>query len=197
MATIQTGVVTQAVEASTALTANNAALENLMGVLKQFNIAAKDVQTSEFSIYPEYEQRPPRRSPQEPRAPRIVGYRVSNQVRVRVRSLPDLGKILDALVRAGSNQISGITFGIDQPTGVLNQARNRAMSDARSRADLYAQAAGVSVGRVLSISEQTAAIPRPQPTMARMAMAEASSVPVATGEQELRAVVHVVYEIAE
>ncbi len=191
MATIQTGVVTQAEKASDALDANNAAMERLMAALKAAKIAAKDIQTSSFDVRPEYQ-----RGPRGQQRPEIVGYRVTNQVRVRVRNLPGLGEVLDALVEAGSNQVSGISFGIDEPTGVLNQARNRAIADARSRADLYAHAAGVRVGKVLSISEQQTAVPRPQ-FAARFAAERASAVPVATGEQQLRATVHMVFALED
>ena len=121
--------------------------------------------------------------------------RVQNQVRVHVRKIDNLGHVLDVLVSAGSNQVSGISFGIDNPTGVMNSARNRAMSDARSRAELYAQAAGLAVGQVLQIREQQASLPRPQYLGVR-AM-EASAVPIATGEQEISATINVVYELTE
>lgn len=114
---------------------------------------------------------------------------------MRVRALADLGKVLDALVEAGSSQVSGISFGVDDPTGILNQARSRAVRDAQSRAEVYAQAAGVRVGRVQQISEQPVAVPRP--VQVGFARAEAAAVPIATGEQEFRVTVHVVFELAD
>ncbi len=190
MATIHTGVVVQAADATEAVAANNGAIAKIMDVLKDNRIASKDVQTSNFDVQPEY-----KRTPRGEQPPEIVGYRVSNQLRVQVRNLPDLGKILDALVRAGSNQISGISFGIDDSTGVLNQARNRAVADARSRANLYAHAAGVKVGPVISISEQAANVPLPRFAGRMMAAEAAGSVPVATGEQEVAATVHMVFAL--
>lgn len=192
MATINTGVVTEAAHAGEALAANNTAMEKIMEVLRKQHVAAKDIQTTSFQVRPTYEPRPQRGTP-----PKIVGYRVTNQVRVRVRNLPELGEVLDALVSAGSNRVSGISFGIDDPTGVLNQARNRAVADARSRATLYAQAAGVVVGKVIRISEQAIAVPVPRFQRMALAAAEASSVPVATGEQELRATVHMVFALED
>jgi uncharacterized protein YggE len=195
MATINTGIITQAATAREALSDNNATMDKILAALKKFQIAEKDIQTSNFSVQPEYA----RGQHIEPSERRIVGYRVSNQVTVQVRNLPKLGEVMDALVQAGSNQFSGVSFGIDDPTGVLNQARNRAIADARSRAQLYAQAAGVRVGKVISISEQPIAQPRPQ-YMARgpMMMAEAAgSVPVATGEQELTATVHMIFALED
>jgi len=131
------------------------------------------------------------------RQPEIVGYRVTNQVRVEVRNLADLGKVLDALVQAGSNQVSGVSFGIDDPTGVLNQARNRAIADARSRAELYVQAAGVRLGKVLTISEQPIELPQPRHFGLSLAKEAVSSVPVATGEQEFRALIHMVFALED
>jgi uncharacterized protein YggE len=191
MAVVMTGVVTMAPTASDALAANNDAMQGILDVVKQSRIAAKDVQTSSFNVQPEYERDERGRT-----KPNIVGYRVTNQVRIRVRDLANLGKVLDALVDAGSNQVSGISFGIDYPTGVMNQARSRAISDARSRANLYAQAAGVRVGKVLTISEQPIAMPQPR-FMADTFAAEArvASVPIATGEQELSTSVDVVFAL--
>jgi uncharacterized protein YggE len=189
MATIRTGIVTQADTAAAALESNTRAMQQIISVLKEQQIAAKDIQTSQFDVRPEY-----RRGPRGQQQPEISGYRVTNQVRVRVRNLPQLGDILDALVSAGSNQISGIVFDLDDPTGVLNQARTRAVADARSRAALYAQAAGVQLGKLLTISEQPVARPLPR-VMPQAMMAEAAGVPVETGEQELRATIHLVYAV--
>ncbi len=191
MATINTGVVTQASTAREALTSNNTVMERILASLKQFKIADKDIQTSTFNVAPQY-------SRNRGQDPKIAGYQVRNQVRVRVRNLPQLGEVMDALVAAGSNQFSGVSFGMDDPTGVRNQARNRAVADARSRAELYAQAAGVNVGNVISISEQPVAQPRPQYLARGAMMAEAAgSVPVATGEQEIRATVYMVYALSD
>jgi len=191
IATINTGVVTQAASAGDALAANNKSLERIMEVLKVHKIASKDIQTSNFDVRPEY-----RRGPRGQQQMEIVGHRVTNQVRVRVRNLPDLGKVLDSLVKAGSNQISGISFGIDDALRITNKARGRAIQDGRSRAELFAGVADVRVGKVLSISERPIQVPRPQ-FMGRAMAAEAASVPVATGEQEVRVTVHMVFALQD
>jgi uncharacterized protein YggE len=190
MATIHTGVVTQGSTAGDALEANNKAVQKALEVLKANNIAAKDIQTSRFDVQPEY-----RHDERGIQQPQIVGYRVTNQVTVHIRNLPSLGQVLDALVEAGSNQISGVSFGIDDATGVMNQARNRAVADARSRAELYAHAAGVKVGRVISISEQGGPSPPPIPMF--RTMAAESAVPIATGEQEIMASVYMVFQLED
>jgi uncharacterized protein YggE len=192
MAVIQTGVVTYRPTATEALSANNESMEKILEVLKTFNIASKDIQTSGFHVSPEY-----KRDERGRTQPEIIGYRVTNQVSVKVLNLADLGKVLDALVRAGSNQVSGVSFGLEDPTGVLDQARNRAVADARSRAELYAQAAGVRLGKVLTISEQPIEMPRPKAFVRSMAMESVSSVPVATGEQEVHARIHMVFGLED
>ena len=194
MATISSGVTTSMETAKEALAANNQAMEQLMKVLKSRNIDGKDIQTSNFSVYPEYEQQQPGRGLR--RTNKVIGYRVSNNVAVKVRNLARLGEILDALVQAGSNQISGVNFSIAQPRAIMNEARKNAIDDARGRAELYAQATGVKVGKVISISEQSIQPPRPM-FAARMAMAEADSVPIATGEQEVTASINVIYELVD
>jgi uncharacterized protein YggE len=189
MATIRTGVTSQAETAKEALNQNNAAMQKVLGLLKEQDIADKDVQTAGFNMHPVYEHDPQGRT-----EPKVVAYRVTNEVQVKVRKLASLGDVLDALVQAGSNQISGVAFDVDASEGILNEARSRAIRNAKSRADVYAQAAGVSVGRVLQISEQPLEPPRPMQMGAEF-RAAASSVPIATGEQEFRVTVNVVYEL--
>ena len=192
MATINSGVVSIGKTAKQALAANNQVMQTIMTVLKNKNIAEKDIQTSGFNVYPEYERDPSPRG--TTKVNRIAGYRVSNNVSVQVRDLPGLGEILDALVQSGSNQISGVQFGIADPTAVANQARLNAVADARARAQLYAAATNSSVGIVISISEQ--AIQSPRPMMMRAARMEmASSVPIASGEQEVTATINIMYQL--
>lgn len=189
MATIDTGVMTEGATAGDALTSNNDAMERILSVLKKHEVASKDVQTSSFNVSPQY-----KRGPQGQTEPEIVGYRVTNRLRVHVRKLEDLGQILDALVGAGSNQLSGISFEIADPAAVMKQARREAVADARSRAELYAEAAGVRVGKVLTIREQAVQGPRPLSLPREVA---AAGVPVASGEQELRATVSIEFALED
>jgi uncharacterized protein YggE len=189
MAMVSTGVVTQAESAKAALDENNAAMQKILASLKQHGIAGKDTQTTSFHVSPVYKQ-----SPESVTKPEVVAYQVQNQVQVRVRNLASLGEVLDALVQAGSNQISGISFGIGDPTGILNEARSRAIRDAKTRADVYAQAAGGAVGEVRQISEPQIDQPRPM-FAAAQARGFAGSVPIATGEQEYHVTVRVVYAL--
>jgi uncharacterized protein YggE len=191
MATIHTGVVSQAATAKEALAANSKAMEAVLAELKKRGIAAEDVQTSQFSVQPTYKQDERRRT-----APEIAGYQVTNQVRVRVRKLDRIGEVLDGLVEAGSNQLSGITFGLNEPRSVLDTARIEAIGDARRRAELYAKAAGVRVGKVQRINEQNVRFPQPVAMARNYAMA-AEAVPVAAGEEEFHVTIDVTFTLED
>jgi len=197
VAEINVGVVTQGGSASGALATNNEAVAALMDVLKSRGIAAKDIQTANISINPRYSQPVPGRPEQPARefVPRIVGYEVTNTVTVTSRKIDKLGEVLDSVVTAGANQMHGISFRIDEPDKLLDQARKDALADARRKAELLAGEAGVVLGAPLLIQEGGDVRP-PQPLMygaMRAAMAEA--VPVAPGEQELSVTLQVVYRI--
>jgi len=191
MATIHTGVVTQAALAVDAMEQNNQSVEKLMSDLKNMKIAETDIQSAQFSVQPEYA-----RGARGERLAEIIGYRVTNQLRIRVRDLPELGKLLDKLIRSGSNQMSGLSFGVDDSTAIMNEARTQAIADARARAELYAKAAGVAVGKILSIDEQQAVIPQPR-FFSRAMEGVAASVPIATGEQDFTASINVVFELVD
>ncbi len=190
-ALIDTGVISEAASAADALADNNAAMAQVLAALEEHGIQPWDVQTTTFDVAPVYRRDEPRGQPE------IAGYRAVNQVRVRVAALDALGEVLDALVRAGSNQVHGVGFGIADESVPLAEARRRAMADALSRAELYAQAAGVRVGPVLSISEQAIHVPQPSPLARGLMLEQASAVPVASGEQEITASINVVYALTD
>lgn len=192
---ISTGVVTEAKTAREALTANNTAMEKVIAELKKAGIEARDLQTSNFSVQPQY-YHPPRDRNGAGEPPRIVGYQVSNALQVKVRDLARLGAILDVTVSQGANQLNGIAFSIDDPEAQLAKARKAAMEDAIARARTYAEAAGVALGRVLSISENSG--PRPVPMVARMRVEDAApAVPIEAGEQSIQAQVQVTWELQQ
>lgn len=199
LAVITTGVVTSAPTAREAVTANTQAMNGVLGRLKEMGIADRDLQTSDFSITPQYQHfRGHNGQPAPP--PRIVAYEVRNTLRVRIRELESTGAILDAVVSDGANQVNGIGFSIDDPTALMQKARRRAVSDARDRAEVLADSLGVALGRIVSVSEGQMRPPVPQPRMARMEMAmaaDAGPVSVETGEQLLTATVTITWEIEQ
>jgi len=190
MAEITTGVVTQAPTAAQALAANSQAMERLLQALGTLDIAARDIQTTNISVSPL------RRQGRDGQPPEITGYEVTNQVRVKVRDLSRLGRVLDLSVAPGAgpgaNLVHGIHFGRQEPAPLLDEARKRAMADARRKAELYAGAASLRVGRVVAVQEAGAASPRPE--MAPRVMMSAA-VPVAPGEQEIQASVTVTFTL--
>jgi hypothetical protein len=187
---IAAGVVTEATTASEALRANSAAMQRVMAALDELGIPKKSVQTWGFSVSPVYEDHAVSR-----RAPRIAGYRVSNQVAVEVQGVERVGAALDRLVAAGANELGGVAFSVAEPVPLVDEARRRAMADARRRAEIYAAAAGVKLGRVLQVEETGGGSPV-QIRYARTMAAEAAAPPIAAGELELSASVRVTYAIA-
>src|SRR5471032_237716 len=144
--TLSAGVTGEAPTAAAALAANTARMQSVFAALKKLGVADKDMQTANFSVSPQMAN-----IPNQP--PRVTGYQVSNQLQVRLDDVAKLGPALDALVTAGANQMNGIDFAIQDPAPLLAQARADAVADARAKAETYARAAGVSLGPILSISE--------------------------------------------
>lgn len=149
VATIRAGVVAQGPSAAGALADNAVRMGRVLAALKQAGIAARDIRTASVSLSPQY-----RYADGQP--PAITGYQASNSVAVRFREIAKSGTILDALVREGANQIDGPNLSLDQPDAALDEARVSAVRIARARAELYAKAAGLSVARIVSISESGA-----------------------------------------
>ena len=185
-AMLSAGVSAQAVTAAAALAANNARMQTVMAALKKLGVPDKDIQTSNFSVSPQYANG-------NGEAPRVTGYQANNQVEVRLEDVSKLGVTLDALVAAGANQMNGVSFSIRDDAGLLAQARAAAVAEARLKADTFSRAAGVSLGAILSIGENDNERPRPL-FAAPMAM-RAKSVPVALGEQSVGADVTIMWEI--
>lgn len=196
MAHVTSGVVSEAKTAREALSANTAAMSELLGVLTAAGIEDRDIQTSGFSVQPEYVYPHKSNSSGYTEPPKIVAYRVTNNVSVKVRDLAILGSVLDQAVTVGANAISGISFGVDDTETLFTEARKRAMTNAMEKAELYADAADVDLGRILNISENSGFSPQPNIRMARMdAMAESAPVPVQAGELSYSITVSVRWEL--
>ncbi len=189
LATINAGVMTQAVDARTAMAQNATRMQGVIAALRAAGIGERDIRTQSVSLQPQYRY-------VENRPPVITGYQASNQLTIRFRNINQAGPILDALVRQGVNQIDGPTLSIDQPDAMLDAARVDAVRKARARAEIYARASGMTVRRIVVISEQADVGGRPMPMMmARAAMAEQASTAIAPGEQEIGVTVSVVFEL--
>ncbi len=178
-----------------ALTANNESMAKVLDGMKKAGIAERDLQTSGFNIEPRYVYPENKDGKQPAEAPKIVGYAVSNSLSVRVRDLKKVGEILDQSVSLGVNQGGNLTFSNDKPDTILEEARKKAVANAISKAKTLSTAAGVELGKIVEITEQSYN-PGPMP-MARgkmMAMA-ADSVPVAAGENSYNVTVNVTFEL--
>jgi uncharacterized protein YggE len=186
-AQIEAGVASEAKTAREASEANNAAMSKVLLALKGAGIAEKDYQTSRLSLQPQYA---PNRSGPSP----VVGYRASNRVTVRVREIARLASVIDVLVGAGANDIGGINFMVSQASKLLDDARTQAVADARRKAEIYAKAAGVTLGAPLSISEEGTA---PRPVFRAKMAAEMAATPVAQGEETLSVTVNVSWAIKQ
>jgi uncharacterized protein YggE len=184
-AQIDGGVTSDAKTAREASDANNAAMGKVLLALKGAGIDEKDYQTSRLSLQPQYA---PNRSGPSP----VVGYRASNRVTVRLRDVTKVANVIDTLVGAGANEIGGINFVVTQASKLLDEAREQAIADARRKAEIYAKAAGVTLGAPLSIAEQ--GFPGPIP-FRKMAAGMAASTPVAQGEETLAVTVSVSWAI--
>ncbi|MEM9432869.1 MAG: SIMPL domain-containing protein [Pseudomonadota bacterium] len=191
LATVTLGVTQEAKLAAEALRAVSSATRDVFDGLEAMSIESRDIQTSRLSLNPQWSTRK-----QNGREFNVIsGYTASNMVTVIVRDLENLGVVLDAVVQSGANNFNGLSFGFAEPQALEDAARIAAVGDARRKAEMLAQAAGVTLGDVQSISE-TAGRNRPVPLAdARMAME--SAVPIAEGELSLTSRVSVVFSIAE
>lgn len=187
VATIRAGVVTRQASAAAALSSNAERMARVLQTLRAAGIAERDIATSTVSLQPQY-----RYADGQP--PAITGYQASNTVSVRFRDIAKSGAGLDALVKAGANQIDGPVLSIDKPDEALDAARADAIARARARAALYAQAAGLRVERIVAIAEngEEAGGRPPAPVMyLARAKADAPSTELAPGETDVTATVSV------
>jgi uncharacterized protein YggE len=183
-AVIRVGVTSAAKTAREASDANGKQMTAVLAAIKDAGIAARDIQTSRLSLQPQYD-------PNRSGTARLLGFQATNQITVNIRDIDKLAGIIDQAIAAGANEMSGLEFVVSEQSKLLDQARDDAIADARRKAERYAKAAGVKLGAVTSISEEGSS---PPPRL--MQAMRAGAAPVAPGEQTLRAVVSVSFEIA-
>lgn len=190
VAIISTGVVTRAPTASGAIQQAASRMERVRAALKAAGIADRDIQTSNLSLNPEYRY-------VESQPPQLTGYTATNQLTVRFRDIGATGKIIDALVREGANQINGPNLTIDKPETALDEARANGVAMGRARAELYARALGLRVVRVVSVSESGGGYspPPPMPYGVMAARAQAADSKIDAGEQKLSVTLGMVFEL--
>ncbi|MCR8546698.1 SIMPL domain-containing protein [Salipiger sp. P9] len=187
MATVTLGVTAEHKEPGAAMNEASRVAGAILARLDALGIAARDRQTSDIGLQPVWTDY------NSNRAREITGYVANNRLTVRVRDLARLGEVLGAVTEDGANRLSGLSFGLQEPGPVMDDARRDAVADAMAQARVLAEAAGVGLGAVLSISEAGGGY-APEPMME---MARVSSVPVAAGESVLTARVTMVFALEE
>ncbi|GAA4746482.1 SIMPL domain-containing protein [Sphingomonas daechungensis] len=190
IAVISAGVVTKQATASSAIQENSTRMDRVLSALKRAGVAERDIQTSAISLNPDYRY-------QDNQPPQLVGYSATNQVTVRFRDIRNSGKILDALVAEGANQINGPNLTIDKPEAALDEARQNAIANGKAKAALYARSLGMQVVRVVSVSEGGGGAYPPPPAPPPMFMEARASADskVLPGEQKLQVTVSMVFDL--
>ena len=183
-AVIRLGVSSTGKTARAASDANAREMTVVLAAIKESGVADRDIQTTSLSLQPQYD-------PSKTGAARLIGFQANNQVTVKIRDVGRLPAVLDRAIAGGANEMSGIEFVVSEQGKLLDKARTEAIADARRKAELYATAAGMKVGRVMAISEEGSA----PPPRAFQALRAGAATPIAPGEQTLRAVVTVSYEL--
>jgi len=183
-AVIRLGVSSQGKTARAASDANAREMTVVLAAIKESGVADRDIQTTTLSLQPQYD-------PNKTGAARLIGFQANNQFTVKIRDVARLPSVLDRAIAGGANEMSGVEFIVSEQGKLLDKARIEAIADARRKAELYAAAAGMKVGRVMAISEEGSAPPQ----RAFQALRAGAATPLAPGEQTLRAVVTVSYEL--
>lgn len=163
-------------------------MDAILAAVDGAGVARNDVRTALLSVQPRYDYR-------ESRAPALTGYELANVVEVTVRDLTKLGDVVDGTLAAGATSMDGLSFRVADPAPAEAEARRRAMSEARARADVLAEAAGLTIEGVADIVEGGPGRPPiPYPKAERMALAAADvSTPVESGSLEVAVTVTVTY----
>jgi len=190
-AQLSAGVTTVAPTAAAALAGNARTMTTVFDTLKRLGIPERAIQTSNFSVSPQY----PPYNANDRGLQKIVGYQITNQVNVTLDDTRKLGPALDALVNAGANQINSVSYSIHDADALEAKAQEQAIVNARTRAEVYAKAAGVTLGGVVSITEVSVEAPHPMAGVMMMKAEAAPSTPTSAGEQGVTANVTVVFEI--
>ena len=189
MATITLGVQTEAPTAAEAMRLNAVRMNQVIAALKKGGIVDRDIRTSGLSLNPQYVY-------QENLPPKLTGYQASNQVTVTVKDLTKLGPAVDAVVVSGATNVGGISFGLQNSDAAEDAARLAAVKALQAKANLYAQATGYRVARLVTLSEGGGYSPPAPMVMANFArMDKAESTPVEAGELKVRIDVTATFEL--
>jgi uncharacterized protein YggE len=190
LAIISAGVVTKSTTATGAIAENASRMERVRAALKRAGIADRDIQTSSINLNPDYRY-------DNIQPPVLTGYLAANNVSIKFRDIRNSGKILDALVAEGANQINGPSLTIDKPEAATDEARAKAIAVGRARAELYARSLGMRVTRLLSVSE-SGGYSRPMPYAADAMMvsgARVAKTEIDPGSQDIQVTLSMSFEL--
>ena len=191
VAILNLGVEAQATTMAEAQRQAAETMDAVMEELDEHGVAKKDIKTQHYSIYPVRRWEKDREI--------LVGYRVNNMVTAKIRKVDNTGIIIDAVARAGGDyiRINSISFTVDDPSDYYEEAREKAIADAKAKAKQLADLADVKLGKPIYISEAGGYIPVSYPVRAEAAPvpAPAPPTPISPGETEIRLTVQVVYSI--
>lgn len=191
-ATIGAGVTTEAPTATEALRQNSAEMQKVIARIKALGVAEKDIQTTGINLNARYDY------DQATQRQVFRGYMASNRVSVILRKIDDTGRVLDALVEAGANDINGPTFSIDDDTAAKDAARKRAVERAQAQAKAYAAMLGYDGAKVLAISEGlTGNSPMPQMAEMRLSATKVDAAPVQPGMVQAGVNISITYELVK
>lgn len=191
LAIINAGVVTHSPNAAAAIQDNAERMSRVIAALRRAGIAEGDIQTSSINLNAEYHY-PPNQPPQ------LTGYNATNELTIKFRDIRNSGKILDALVAQGVNQINGPSLTLEHPQEALNEARAKAVAEGRERAELYARSLGLHIVRVVIISENSSYMPpppRPMTAQAVIVSGARASTEIEPGEQKLQVTLSMTFEL--
>lgn len=189
IASVSVGIQAQAQTVQSVQEQINSVINKVSAGLKQAGVDSKDIQTSNYSIYPNYDYT----SSQQ----RITGYNASATLLVKVRNLDNVNNVIDTATANGANQVSGISFDIEDKIKLENEARQKAVAEAKKKAEQAAKIAGFKLGRIINYSENQQGVERPLPVMMQAADKAVSGTPtqVEPGSSEITINVTLSYEI--
>ena len=193
IANLRLGIEAQAETVNEALTQATEAMNKVMDALTDNGVAEKDIQTQYFNI------RKITRWDRDKEEEVVIGYRVTNIVTAKIRDRDKAGSIIDAVVKAGGDltRVDSISFSVDDPTAYYEEARAKAIADAKSKAEQLAELAGVTLGKPTYISEGGIQMPTPRVMVEEMVQKAAAPTPISLGEMEISLTVQIVYAILQ
>ncbi len=191
-ALIDLGVESVNTDATTAIADNTTRMTAVMSALTGLGVAESDVQTTNYSMYVEQVVDKDGNPTGQTR------YHVINQVRVKVRDLSKVGDLLGKTLAAGANNVNGISFNVADPTALEKDARDKAIADAKTKAEQLAAGLGAKLGPVYQVSESEGVVP-PVPVYQTKAagLGGAESVPVSAGEFNVTVQIQVTFSITQ